>query len=810
MEKATGKLDIEKLTAVIPDELRKLKAWVGYVTKQNSDRVDKIPINVLTGSPAKSNDPATWTDFNNAVGLAVQHNYAGIGFMFQPPYIGVDIDHCVKDGAIAPCALEILKSLNSYSEYSPSRTGIHILCKGEIVRARKISKVGLEVYTKGRFFTVTGNRLENYPDELNECTDALKGIFDKYCHSEPEGRRISEDRSFPFASLRVRMTDQDILSLIAKSQDAEWFQQLYSGQWQNDYPSQSEADLALCNKLAFWTGKDAGLMDLLFRQSGLMRPKWDEKHFGDGRTYGQSVIEKAISGCSDVYGGNGAPVPVARTKLTQGEIITRDCEENIKDFFRDQHGNSFVVLPCDGHDEVCSTLSTRFRNWIATRYRQKYGAPPKSDAINQAKIQIEARCENSRQVELFNRVGWHDGAIYYDLTTQDWKGVRIDKGGWQVVSLPPIFRRYQHQAGQVLPVHGGDPKEILRFCNISPNDHCLFMVLVVSFFIPNIPHVILSQTGEQGSGKSSNSRKIKELVDPSRVMLTSSPKELEQAQMTAEKHWVSAFDNVSRIHDWFSDFLCRGVTGEGDMKRSLYTNDDEFIRSYRRCFVLNGIGTVMYRPDLLDRSIIFDVPLLKGSWPETIMNDEWQKSLPGILGGFFTAVSKAMRSVSQVTGYEKFRMSDFTRWGGALSEALGYSQDEFFAKYQESVDRKWQDTAEDSTFAKKLIELMDKRNGYWEGSAAELLDEITPDNGEEKGIPKTAKWLSTELVRIAPVMRNVGVDIVKKDKREPGTGRRLFVLRRTGSKACEDGCEEGVSRGMFCEDRAGVDSDRPF
>ena len=155
-------------------------------------------------------------------------------------------------------------------------------------------------------------------------------------------------------------------------------------------------------------------------------------------------------------------------------------------------------------------------------------------------------------------------------------------------------------------------------------------------------------------------------------------------------------------------------------------------------------------------------------------------------------------------------MSDFAQWGGALAGALGYSQDEFFKKYQESVDRKWQDTADDSSFAKRLIELMDKHAGYWEGSAAELLHEVTRNDDDEKGMPKTAKWLSTELLRIAPVMRNVGVDIVKKDKREPGTGRRLFVLRRTESKAREDGCEEGVSRGAFCEDRREVDSDRPF
>ncbi len=283
---------------VIPQELLKLPFWVGYQLRRNKDRTDKVPMNVLTGRPAKTNDPSTWTDYTTASDLALQRGYAGVGFVFQPPYVGVDIDHCVKDGAIAPYAVEILKVLNSYSEYSPSGTGIHILCKGEIARACKISKIGLEIYTKGRFFTVTGNRLENYPAELNECTDALKGIFSRFVNKGPA---------------------DDILSLIAKSKDAERFQRLYSGQWQNDYPSQSEADLALCNKLAFWTGKDAGQMDALFRQSGLMRPKWDEKHFGDGRTYGQSVIEKAVADCREVYAPSRPSLLIAR-KVNANEV----------------------------------------------------------------------------------------------------------------------------------------------------------------------------------------------------------------------------------------------------------------------------------------------------------------------------------------------------------------------------------------------------------------------------------------------------------------------------------------------------------
>ena len=447
---------------------------------------------------------------------------------------------------------------------------------------------------------------------------------------------------------------------------------------------------------------------------------------------------------------------------------------------------------------------------MAKRYREKYGSPPSVDGLKQAIIQMEARCEDSKKIELFNRVGWHEGAIYYDLSTSDWRGVRIDKSGWETVPLPPIFKRYQHQETQVFPEKGSDSKGILEFCNIQKDDECLFLSAVASFFIPNIPHIILSQNGEQGSGKSNNSRKIKGLGDPSKVMLTSNPKDLEHAQMTAEKHWISTFDNLSKIFEWFSDFLCRGVTGEGDMKRSLYTNDDEFIRAYRRCFVLNGIGTSLWRPDLLDRAIIFEIPILQKMRSEKELEEKWQRDLPGILGGFFTAISKAMGIVDKVTGHEKFRMADFAQWGAALAEAMSFTQEQFFKRYQESVDRKWQDTAEESVLGNKIVNLIGSNGGEWKGSTSELLTELNPDS-HEKGIPTNANWLSKELMRIAPVMRNVGIDILRKNKREGGTGKRIFVMRRISEKTGrENGREPRVSGSLFCEPDNGADSPRPF
>lgn len=196
--------------------------------------------------------------------------------------------------------------------------------------------------------------------------------------------------------------------------------------------------------------------------------------------------------------------------------------------------------------------------------------------------------------------------------------------------------------------------------------------------------------------------------------------------------------------------------------------------------MLNGIGNFLCKPDLLDRAVIFNIPPLKETRPEEEFAVEWNKALPGILGGFFTAISKAMTLVDSVKGHEKFRMSDFARWGAALAESLGYSQEEFFFRYRESVENKWQDSAEVNPIIQKLTGLVESKGGEWIGSATMLLQYIKSELKTEHAeyIPRSAKAFGAELMRIAPVMRAIGIDILRCDRREPGTGRKLFVLRK--------------------------------
>ena len=105
------------------------------------------------------------------------------------------------------------------------------------------------------------------------------------------------------------MTDEELIQKAKDAANGEKFERLWNGSTVG-YDSHSEADMALCSLLAFWTGGDAHRMDRLYRESGLMRDKWIEPHYADGSTYGQKTIERAIEGTSEFYD------PAGRT--TQG------------------------------------------------------------------------------------------------------------------------------------------------------------------------------------------------------------------------------------------------------------------------------------------------------------------------------------------------------------------------------------------------------------------------------------------------------------------------------------------------------------
>lgn len=268
----------------IPEELQELKQWVCWVG------ADKIPKNPYSGKNAQSNNPSTWGTFQQAIKACEIFNFDGIGFMFEPPYFGVDLDHCIDNIDFVD---EFVETLESYAEISKSHSGIHIICKGELPSGAR-RKGNVEMYSSGRYFICTGNIYNPKYRTVNNCTEAIKVLHSKYLPSTvPQTNLRTND------IVTIDLSDQEIIDKARNCKTGSLFNALWQGEWQGLYNSHSEADIAFCNQLAFWTGRNAVQMDRIFRNSGLYRDKWDERRGTD--TYGTITIGKAIASCSDVY-----------------------------------------------------------------------------------------------------------------------------------------------------------------------------------------------------------------------------------------------------------------------------------------------------------------------------------------------------------------------------------------------------------------------------------------------------------------------------------------------------------------------------
>jgi putative DNA primase/helicase len=271
--------------------------WSKALKKQ--EKPHKLPIIPQTGRLASTTKSTTWSSFTNACAAVQKWSVTGIGFVFTGSdlYSGVDIDNCrnPETGEIAEWAWVIIRALDSYTEISPSGTGVHIIVLGQLPTGcgNQISHHGgkVEMFSRDRYFTFTGILVAGTPTEIRDRYTELLGL-----HSELfAGRRANNLAKDSAPSSALPASDAELIAKARRAKNGAKFERLWSGQWEGDYPSQSEADSALCCLLAFWTGNDPTRMDSLFRQSGLMRDKWV------AGLYAKVTIEAAVAVGSATY-----------------------------------------------------------------------------------------------------------------------------------------------------------------------------------------------------------------------------------------------------------------------------------------------------------------------------------------------------------------------------------------------------------------------------------------------------------------------------------------------------------------------------
>jgi hypothetical protein len=504
------------------------------------------------------------------------------------------------------------------------------------------------------------------------------------------------------------------------------------------------------------------------------------------------------------------------TKRSAASVLARLAEAAA--VFHTPAAKGYVAIPVQNHVETWPVRSKAFRGWLARQYYHMHEKPPPTQAMTETLALVEARALDGPELVAHVRVAGHRGRIYIDLANAAWQAVEVDATGWRLVSRAPIpFHRPAGMLPLPSPVPGGSLESLRQFVNAEQRETTWKLLLhwLAMALHPDGPYPVLGLTGEQGSAKSTTAHVIRALVDPNQAPLRSEPREPRDLMIAATHGWVVALDNLSSLSGWLSDCLCRLATGGGFATRELYSDEDEIIFAAKRPIIVTGIEEVVTRGDLLQRSLIVELP----SIPESARRAErpfwaaFERERPAIFGALLDAVAGGLREQGGVTLAELPRMADFATWSVAVERGLGWSET-FLSTYHENIDAAHEVVLEASPAVAAVrafaVEVKD-----WTGTAGQLLEVLQQRVDETtrrvKGWPTIPRLLTGALRRAAPALRAVGVSVTFLPHTREGRPIRLHVKGGKASLPSSPSSQSGDWRGFSQEppdDRNNARDDR--
>jgi hypothetical protein len=453
------------------------------------------------------------------------------------------------------------------------------------------------------------------------------------------------------------------------------------------------------------------------------------------------------------------------------------------ELFHTANGTPFADVKVGDHRETWNVRHKGFRRWLARRFFKETGGAPSSEALQAALNVIEARAHFDGPLrEVWVRVGGQDGKIYIDLVDDTWRAIEIAADGWHVIAEPPVrFRRAAGMKPLPLPVSGGSINLLRRFLNVAHDEEFILAVAwLLACFRERGPYPVLLVNGEQGSAKSTFCALVRSLIDPNSAPLRALPREDRDLFIAANNGHVLAFDNVSGMQSWISDTLCRLSTGGGFAVRKLYSDTDEELFDASRPTILNGIDSVITRPDLADRAIFLALDPIADTErkPEHEILAAFEREQPLIIGALLDGIARGLRELPR-TRLDRFpRMADFAKWAAACESAF-WPAGTFAAAYRDNRADIVSDVLDADPVASAVIAFMEAQKGVVTQTASFLLgalgEIVNTQQRKSKAWPDTPRALSSRLRRTAPFLRKAGIQI-DFGGREGHTGKRLITL----------------------------------
>ena len=486
-------------------------------------------------------------------------------------------------------------------------------------------------------------------------------------------------------------------------------------------------------------------------------------------------------------GGRKPAKPAKPKGPSQASLLLANAEENYR-LLLSTDGRHYAVPKTGPNIVLPLRREGGLRQQLARDFAKAKHMVASSASLTDVMTVLDAAAAEAMPEPVFLRAGEHDGRLILDLGTPDGTCVIIGTDGWEVAERSPVpFRRSAAVAPLPAPTVGGSLEDLRALLNISEEGWRLTLGWLLASFFPNMPKPILGVFGPHGSAKTTLTRIIVLLIDqtpsPSRRMTT----DLDNWAVSASAHYISAFENVSRLSLDQGDALCRVATGESDERRAKYSDDDVVIIKYLRPVIINGIEIGAIPGDVADRMLMLELDAIDedNRRPELEAWADFEKIRSGALGALLDLLAKVLKAYPQVNPTKLPRMADFGRLLCALDAVTGWNTAEAYQKASKAANEAVVDGDPVAQAIEKIARAQ-PADKPWSGTTTDLLQAITPMGLDgprpPKGWPDSVMKLSHRLRRLVPAFKAAGINVTVGE-RGSGKGRERNIILEVVSPA---------------------------
>ena len=451
----------------------------------------------------------------------------------------------------------------------------------------------------------------------------------------------------------------------------------------------------------------------------------------------------------------------------------------------DQSDSSRLFVTVSMRENVFENMdieSSTFRDFITYSFHKEHEKIFTKDSVERVVniVRIEATYDElTPREQIYFRCASNDNRICYDLANSKRQVVLIEHDWIELTNANttkdlPVFIRPKTMSEVPEPIYE-ETNRLDEFCDMlrmSNEDRLVFKCNLIAMYLSHIATPIMIIIGQEGSAKSSKTALVKMCVDPSgsliKEQLKQFPKNVEDIINIMGNRYLIAYDNVSWISPAQSDTLCVAVTGGGQSKRKLYTDNEESNVNYQRKIIGNGITLTPESGDLVRRSISYHTDRIPDTDRRTVESVlSWFKAIQAeLLGEIFTILGNAMKILSEVREDTPAipDMADFAIWGESISRAMGEDNGKFIEEYKRKLETNSEILNESNPAVLFFTEALgdcpelELPMSMW-FTKLESYAEVNGIDKKSRNYPKTSNKIRGWLERSKPILFKVGLEV---------------------------------------------------